>query len=81
MFTLNGRCDSVYGVGKYTRADATGSSVIGYVQCTTKMHEPITEFQIGNKMRIINRLYSSQNEIPCCEHSRINEELDSCLQI
>ena len=50
MFILNGRRDCDYGVGKYTRVDVTGSSVIDYVLCTTKMHERITEFQIGNKM-------------------------------
>ena len=50
MFISNGRCGRDYGVGRYTRIDTTGSSVIDYVLCTTKLHQRITEFQVGNKM-------------------------------
>ena len=50
MFILNGRCGRDNGVGRYTRIDTTESSVIDYVLCMTKMHQRITEFQVGNKM-------------------------------
>ena len=50
MFILNGRCGRDYGVGRYTRVNTMGSSVIDYVLCTAKVHQRITEFQVGNKM-------------------------------
>ena len=50
MSILNGRCGRDYGVGRYTRVDTTGCSVIDHVLCTTKVQQRITEFQVGNKM-------------------------------
>ena len=32
----------------YNQVDTTGSRVIDYVLCITKMHQRITEFQIGS---------------------------------
>ena len=49
MFIMNGRCGADQGVGKYTRVDPSGFSVIDYVLCNVEAHPYITNFQVADK--------------------------------
>ena len=49
MLIMNGRCGADQGVGKYTRVDPSGFSVIDYVLCNVEPHTYITNVQIADK--------------------------------